>query len=447
MVSHGTATQLRVYWAGSVFFCSIGAICLVLVGRSIASRTESPLSAQGTLLNTVLPVLLGDALFVFSRGPAPGKPSSRTRRRRYLPYHVFNLYTDGGGNERGAVCAASGFLGILASTLGLCGAAAMAYAPWRAIRDAAACRRHWGDPVSALPSLITWSGAAGLTAWFHYDTRRKIGDHGTEAESPRRAVRDASRLGLGIFLGILAFWGPIIATIVCHLLGVRTPVGLEFAAGLVAKMKPPFDAYLLMRLKALRDSFFVRALVARLRRISRTLGAAAPRLGKLMPRRPSDRRRASATKADCEAAVELPESSLCDTLGPSSPPRASRPGAATSARSRPRASRPGTATSARSRPRAARPGTATAQGRGARGDGPGRAVAWDDGGDHPEEHGVGHVLEHRTSSRRSMLLAGSAPSAISPRNVFASVGDGADSDDDDGGPAPAYASPRRAEPT
>ena len=95
--------------------------------------------------------------------------------------------------------------------------------------------RHWGDPVSALPSLITWSGAAGLTAWFHYDTRRKIGDHGTEAESPRRAVRDASRLGLGIFLGILAFWGPIIATIVCHLLGVRTPVGLEFAAGLVAR--------------------------------------------------------------------------------------------------------------------------------------------------------------------------------------------------------------------
>jgi hypothetical protein len=95
--------------------------------------------------------------------------------------------------------------------------------------------RRWGDPVSALPSLLTWSGAAGLTAWFHYDTRRKIGDHGTEAESPRRAVRDASRLGLGIFLGILAFWGPIIATIVCHLLGVRTPVGLEFAAGLVAR--------------------------------------------------------------------------------------------------------------------------------------------------------------------------------------------------------------------
>ena len=144
MVSHGSPTHLRVYWAGSVFFCSIGAICLVLVGRSIASRTESPLSAQGTLLNTVLPVLLGDALFVFSRGPAPGKPSSRTRRRRYLPYHVFNLYTDGGGNERGAVCAASGFLGILASTLGLCGAAAMAYAPWRAIRDAAACRRSRG---------------------------------------------------------------------------------------------------------------------------------------------------------------------------------------------------------------------------------------------------------------------------------------------------------------
>ncbi|KAH8051922.1 glycosyltransferase [Aureococcus anophagefferens] len=78
-------------------------------------------------------------------------------------------------------------------------------------------------------------------------------------------------------------------------------------------MKPPFDAYLLMRL-ALRDSFFVRA-SPRLRRISRTLGAAAPRLGKLMPRRPSDRRRASATKADCEAAVELPESSLCDYAG------------------------------------------------------------------------------------------------------------------------------------
>ena len=24
--------------------------------------------------------------------------------------------------------------------------------------------RRWGDPVSALPSLLTWSGAAGLTA-------------------------------------------------------------------------------------------------------------------------------------------------------------------------------------------------------------------------------------------------------------------------------------------
>ncbi|KAH8064609.1 glycosyltransferase [Aureococcus anophagefferens] len=426
MVSHGTATQLRVYWAGSVFFCSIGAICLVLVGRSIASRTESPLSAQGTLLNTVLPVLLGDALFVFSRGPAPGTPSSRTRHRRYLPYHVFNLYTDGGGNERGAVCAASGFLGILASTLGLCGAAAMAYAPWRAIRDAAACRRHWGDPVSALPSLITWSGAAGLTAWFHYDTRRKIGDHGTEAESPRRAVRDASRLGLGIFLGILAFWGPIIAT-----------------------MKPPFDAYLLMRLKALRDSFFVRALVARLRRISRTLGAAAPRLGKLMPRRPSDRRRSSATKADCEAAAELPESSLCDYAGALEPAEGVE---AWDGDERKVEAEGVEAWDGDERKVEAEGGEAwdgdERKVEALRDDGPRVApVAWDDGGDHPEEHGVGHVLEHRTSSRRSMLLAGSAPSAISPRNVFASVGDGADSDDDDGGPAPAYASPRRAEPT
>ena len=50
MVSHGSPTHLRVYWAGSVFFCSIGAICLVLVGRAIASRTESPLSAQGSVV-------------------------------------------------------------------------------------------------------------------------------------------------------------------------------------------------------------------------------------------------------------------------------------------------------------------------------------------------------------------------------------------------------------
>ena len=286
------------YWIVSVTCTSISLVALGLVARAVCSKAKASLGKRGTLSFSVMPVLFADGVFSIS----------------YLCYHAHNLRTGGDGN-RGLGCRVSAFFGVWAVLMSLLSMVTLAYAPWRAVKTAAALRKYqgpsqadlaalmfaeglwagacaglgvyrgsygtnrglycsvedWGDPVVAMPILLTWVGSAGAAFYFFYDTlstlRRRRRAAVPDSPHADAAVRDTTILGLGFFLNVLLYWGLMIASLVISLLAKVSPffpdglsVEFEMAAGASGKLKPIADALVILQIRAVRESRLVSGL-------------------------------------------------------------------------------------------------------------------------------------------------------------------------------------------